>query len=92
MDHSLINGRNPSADDRRALARAGAMTLERVVILNDSFGRGGATHVAMAEVRALVERVPGEKRYLELDSPYGHMASGVEWRRLEGELRWLLEG
>jgi homoserine O-acetyltransferase len=44
------------------------------------------------EVRALVERVPGEKRYLELDSPYGHMASGVEWRRLEGELRWLLEG
>ena len=44
------------------------------------------------EVRALVVKVPGEKRYLELDSPYGHMASGVEWRRLEGELRWLLEG
>jgi homoserine O-acetyltransferase len=29
-------------------------------------------------------------RYHELDSPYGHMAPGVEWRQLEDDLRWLL--
>ena len=39
----------------------------------------------------LLERVQAPVRYLELDSPYGHMASGVEWRRLEGELRWMLD-
>lgn len=42
-------------------------------------------------VRALLEQVPGPLRYLELDSPYGHMASGVEWRRLVPELQWLLQ-
>lgn len=38
----------------------------------------------------LLQQVNAPLRYLEIDSPYGHMASGVEWRRLEGELRWLL--
>jgi homoserine O-acetyltransferase len=42
------------------------------------------------QVRPLLQRTRGARRYLELDSPYGHMASGVEWRRLEPELRWLL--
>jgi homoserine O-acetyltransferase len=45
-----------------------------------------------AETPRLLERVQAPVRYLELDSPYGHMASGVEWRRLEGELRWMLDG
>lgn len=42
------------------------------------------------QVRALLQHTRGARRYLELESPYGHMASGVEWRRLEPELRWLL--
>jgi len=42
-----------------------------------------------AHTRALVESLPVPHRYVELDSPYGHMASGVEWRRLEPELNWL---
>ena len=42
-------------------------------------------------VRALLGAVPGPLRYRELDSPYGHMASGVEWPRLEDDLRWLLD-
>jgi homoserine O-acetyltransferase len=41
-------------------------------------------------IEAIVRSVPVPVRYLELDSPFGHMASGVEWRRLEPELRWLL--
>ncbi|NML44143.1 alpha/beta fold hydrolase [Ramlibacter sp. G-1-2-2] len=41
-------------------------------------------------VTQALDQVRGEKRYRELDSPYGHMASGVEWRRLEDDLRWLL--
>lgn len=43
-----------------------------------------------AETRRLLQQVPGPKRYLELESPYGHMASGIEWRRLVPELQWLL--
>jgi homoserine O-acetyltransferase len=43
-----------------------------------------------AQVRDLLKRARGARRYLELDSPYGHMASGIEWRRLEPELQWLL--
>jgi homoserine O-acetyltransferase len=43
-----------------------------------------------AQVRDLLQKVPAEVRYRELESPYGHMASGVEWRRLEDDLRWLL--
>ena len=42
-------------------------------------------------VRALLDAVPAPLRYRELDSPYGHMASGVEWPRLEDDLRWLLD-
>jgi homoserine O-acetyltransferase len=42
-------------------------------------------------VRDLLGAVPGPLRYRELDSPYGHMASGVEWPRLEEDLRWLLD-
>ncbi|MBS0342253.1 MAG: alpha/beta fold hydrolase [Proteobacteria bacterium] len=41
-------------------------------------------------VAAALKRVSSEVRYRELESPYGHMASGVEWRRLEQDLRWLL--
>lgn len=43
-----------------------------------------------AQTRELLKKAPGELRYRELESPYGHMASGVEWRRLEDDLRWLL--
>lgn len=38
-------------------------------------------------LRAL--RVP--LRLQEINSPYGHMASGVEWRALEEPMRWLLD-
>ncbi len=43
------------------------------------------------ETQELLTRVSAPTRYVEIDSPYGHMASGIEWRRLEPELRWLLE-
>lgn len=39
---------------------------------------------------ALLQQVSAPTRYLELQSPYGHMAPGVEWQQLEPELRWLL--
>lgn len=42
------------------------------------------------QIKALVENMPAPHRYVELDSPFGHMASGVEWQRLEEDLRWLL--
>ena len=41
-------------------------------------------------VRARVEALQVPVRYRELDSPYGHLASGVEWRRLQPDLRWML--
>lgn len=43
------------------------------------------------ETRALLKQAAGPVRYHELDSPYGHMAPGVEWRQLEDDLRWLLD-
>ena len=43
------------------------------------------------ETTALMDTLPVPHRYVEIDSPYGHMASGVEWRKLEPELRWLLD-
>lgn len=42
------------------------------------------------ETTARVQSLSVPHRYVEIDSPYGHMASGVEWRKLEPELRWLL--
>ncbi len=42
------------------------------------------------EARQVLARVPADTRYVELDSAYGHMASGVEWERWQGELPWLL--
>jgi len=45
-----------------------------------------------AETSRLLENARGPTRYLELESPYGHMASGVEWRRLEPALQWLISG
>lgn len=43
-----------------------------------------------AATRLRVEGLPVPVRYRELDSPYGHLASGVEWRRLQPDLRWML--
>ena len=40
--------------------------------------------------QALLKQVPGPTRFHALDSPYGHMAPGVEWRQLEDDLYWLL--
>lgn len=34
----------------------------------------------------------GTCRYVELERPYGHMACGIEWGRLQPELRWMLDG
>ncbi|PIF20134.1 homoserine O-acetyltransferase [Acidovorax sp. 30] len=42
------------------------------------------------ETEAIVRSMSVPVRYVELESPFGHMASGVEWRRLAPELRWLL--
>ena len=40
--------------------------------------------------RTRVEALHIPVRYRVLDSPYGHLASGVEWRRLQPDLRWML--
>lgn len=40
--------------------------------------------------KALVEALQVPVLYRELDSPYGHLASGVEWRRLQPDLHWML--
>lgn len=42
------------------------------------------------DARARLARLATPARFIALDSPYGHMASGVEWRRLEEPFRWLL--
>ena len=39
---------------------------------------------------ALINELKVPHQYVEIDSPYGHMASGIEWRQLEPQLRWLL--
>ena len=43
-----------------------------------------------AATQAQVEALQVPVRYRVLDSPYGHLASGVEWRRLQGDLAWML--
>ena len=43
------------------------------------------------EARAQLAALPQPTRFVALDSPYGHMAPGVEWRRLEEHLRWLID-
>jgi homoserine O-acetyltransferase len=43
------------------------------------------------DTRERLRQLPAELRYVELDSPYGHVASGVEWRRLEADLHWMLQ-
>lgn len=42
-------------------------------------------------VRARLSALSIPVQYQEIDSPYGHMASGVEWARLQEPLRWLLD-
>lgn len=42
------------------------------------------------QTRQLVESLPGEARYIVIESPYGHMASGLDWKKFEPELAWLL--
>lgn len=42
------------------------------------------------ETKRLLARIQAPTRYLEMDSPYGHMASGVEIARWAPELPWLL--
>jgi homoserine O-acetyltransferase/O-succinyltransferase len=43
-----------------------------------------------AATRASLARVPAETRYLEIDSPYGHMSPGLSWPQLEPAVRWLI--
>lgn len=44
-----------------------------------------------ADARARLAARPWPSRFEVLDSPYGHMAPGVEWARLEEPIRWLLQ-
>ena len=39
---------------------------------------------------AQLARVPAPTRYVRLDSPYGHMASGVELPKWQAHIAWLL--
>lgn len=42
--------------------------------------------------RALLATLQAPARFAVLDSPWGHMAPGPEWRWLEPQLRWLIDG
>jgi homoserine O-acetyltransferase/O-succinyltransferase len=42
-------------------------------------------------VRERLQRLAIPLRYQEIDSPYGHMASGIEWRQLQEPIRWLTD-
>lgn len=42
------------------------------------------------DTRSLLDACTAPLRYRILESPYGHMASGIEWRRLQADLRWML--
>lgn len=41
--------------------------------------------------RQLLSRIPAPTRYIEIVSPYGHMASGVEMGQWQSEIAWLLQ-
>ncbi len=43
-----------------------------------------------AESRELLARVPAPTRYIEVDSPYGHMGCGIELPSWQDNIRWLL--
>lgn len=40
--------------------------------------------------RQALAKIPAPTRYVELDSPYGHMASGVDIAKWQHEIAWLL--
>lgn len=42
-------------------------------------------------LRDSLSRVPAPTRYLEIDSPYGHMSPGLSWPQLEPAVRWVLQ-
>ncbi|TXI66178.1 MAG: alpha/beta fold hydrolase [Limnohabitans sp.] len=46
---------------------------------------------ANPDSRRLLECIAAPTRYVTLDSPYGHMASGVELDKWQGEIAWLLQ-
>lgn len=46
---------------------------------------------ANPDSRRLLEYIAAPTRYVTLDSPYGHMASGVELNKWQGEIAWLLQ-
>ena len=70
-------------DVRQRLAQVGVRTLFVV-------GSTDAVFPPDPAVRALLDTLSVPLRYRVLESPYGHMASGVEWRRLQPDLRWML--
>lgn len=45
---------------------------------------------ANAESRELLARIPAPTRYIEIDSPFGHMACGIELPQWQDNIRWLL--
>lgn len=45
-----------------------------------------------ADVAARLQALSVPVCHQVIDSPYGHMASGVEWRRIEDPMRWLIDG
>ena len=44
-----------------------------------------------ARVEALIRGLSVPHRYEVVDSPYGHMASGLDWQRFEAGIRWLFD-
>lgn len=42
------------------------------------------------ESRTILSRIPAPTRYVEIDSPYGHMAAGVEIDKWKAEIAWLI--
>jgi homoserine O-acetyltransferase/O-succinyltransferase len=79
----VLAGAAAGFDLRDRLAEISARLLLVQCTTDAIFPPDPATQARLAEAK-------GPVRYTVIDSPYGHMAPGIEWQRLEAELRWLL--
>lgn len=81
----VLAGAIEAFDCRTLLDRLRAKTLVMMCATDVLFPPDPETSTLLAQAG-----VP-EFRYRVLESPYGHLASGIEWRQVDHELRWLLE-
>ncbi|MCK9511299.1 MAG: alpha/beta fold hydrolase [Pigmentiphaga sp.] len=81
----ILAGAAEAFDSRPLLDRLRAKTLIMQCSTDALFPPDPQTPVLLERAN-----IP-EFRYRVLESPYGHLASGIEWRQVDQELHWLLE-